>query len=57
MKENIDVLCENYDGMTDEGKEELLTIGERYLNEVDDGVIIETENEDLKSEDERTVNI
>jgi hypothetical protein len=30
----IDFLCGNYDEMTDEGKNELLTIGEKYLNEI-----------------------
>jgi hypothetical protein len=30
----IDVLCENYDGMTEEGKTELMMIGERYLREL-----------------------
>jgi hypothetical protein len=33
MGEKIDVLCENYDKMTDEGREELLKTGEKYLNE------------------------
>jgi hypothetical protein len=27
----IQVLCGNYEGMTDEGKNQLLTIGEKYL--------------------------
>ena len=30
----ITVLCGNYDEMTDEGKNELLTIGETYLSQI-----------------------
>jgi hypothetical protein len=32
-KGKINVLCENYDDMTDEGKNKLLKIGEQYLHE------------------------
>jgi hypothetical protein len=48
MRGKIDVLCGNYDEMTDEGKEELLTMGEKYLNEVDVSLnLSETEKTDV----------
>jgi hypothetical protein len=45
MKEKIDILRENYDELPDQGKDELLTIGEKYLNE--------SENEKLKLKTEK----
>jgi hypothetical protein len=36
MKEKIDILNENFDQMTDEGKDELLKIGEDYLKELNE---------------------
>ncbi|MFP3088937.1 hypothetical protein LQZ21_01255 [Treponema sp. TIM-1] len=45
MTDRIEVLLKNYDQMTDEGKDELLSIGERYLRDVD-----QLENDKLKFE-------
>jgi hypothetical protein len=53
----INVLFENYDDMTDEGKNELLKIGEKYLNELnlfEDKKLI-SKVEGLKFNDEKIV--
>jgi hypothetical protein len=53
----IDFLCGNYDEMTDEGKNELLTIGEKYLNEikVSGDKRLRNKIEELKFEDNKLV--
>jgi hypothetical protein len=53
----INVLFENFDDMTDEGKNELLKIGEKYLNELnlnDDKKLI-SKVDGLKFNDEKLV--
>ena len=47
-EENLTVLIENYDDMNEEGKKELLKIGEKYLDSKDKPV--EKEGTDLRND-------
>ena len=53
----ITILCGNYDEMTDEGKNELLTIGENYLNgiKIAGEKRLKSKNDELKFEDNKLV--
>jgi ribosomal protein S20 len=53
----IKTLCKNYDAMTDEGKNELLKMGENFLAEIKllgDKEIVH-ENDGLKFSDEKSI--